>query len=190
LATIPGAGRAGPVATPEGGGHLRPAGGLAGRPDYLLRSRWLHPSVIMGPARREQPAIGKSWPAERGDPSAARGLRVSCLRPSMRVHGRSYRHRGVSVGSGLGVGLTGRALVASSTAMPKRSVDSPPTARDHGHRSGFDPRGDLDRAVRRRDGAAACTSGDNSNILTARIAPRDLRIPRGPASTTPDGDAA
>ena len=83
------------------------------------------------------------------------------------------------VGSGLGVGLaeqghTVAIIDRNAKAFRRLPVDWPGTTILG---SGFD-RGDLDRAGADRAGAlAAVTSGDNSNILTARIARETYEIP-------------
>src|SRR5664280_2565366 len=83
------------------------------------------------------------------------------------------------VGSGLGVGLTGQGhTVAIIDRNPKSfrrlPADWPGTTVVG---SGFD-RDDLDRAgAKEANSLAAVTSGDNSNILTARIARETYEIP-------------
>ena len=82
------------------------------------------------------------------------------------------------VGSGLAVSLTDQghsvALVDRSAKAFRRLPEQWPGARVVG--SGFDL-GDLDRAgARTADALAAVTSGDNSNILTARIARENYGI--------------
>jgi trk system potassium uptake protein len=83
------------------------------------------------------------------------------------------------VGSGLGVGLAGQghsvAIIDRNAKAFRRLPADWPGETIVG--SGFD-RGDLDRARAGEAGAlAAVTSGDNSNILTARIARETYEIP-------------
>jgi trk system potassium uptake protein len=83
------------------------------------------------------------------------------------------------VGSGLGVGLAGQghsvAIIDRNAKAFRRLPTDWPGETIVG--SGFD-RGDLDRARAGEAGAlAAVTSGDNSNILTARIARETYEIP-------------
>ena len=83
------------------------------------------------------------------------------------------------VGSGLGVGLTGQGHSVSIIDRNPKSfrrlpADWPGTTVVG---SGFD-RDDLDRAgAKEANSLAAVTSGDNSNILTARIARETYEIP-------------
>jgi trk system potassium uptake protein len=83
------------------------------------------------------------------------------------------------VGSGLGVGLAGQGLSVSiidrnPKAFRRLPADWPGTTVVG---SGFD-RDDLDRArAGEATALAAVTSGDNSNILTARIARETYQIP-------------
>ncbi len=83
------------------------------------------------------------------------------------------------VGSGLGVGLVKQghsvAIIDRNAKAFRRLPTNWPGTTIVG--SGFD-RGDLDRALAGEAGAlAAVTSGDNSNILTARIARETYEIP-------------
>jgi trk/ktr system potassium uptake protein len=83
------------------------------------------------------------------------------------------------VGSGLGVGLVAQghtvAIIDRNAKAFRRLPDDWPGLRIVG--SGFD-RDDLDRArAGEADSLAAVTSGDNSNILTARIARETYEIP-------------
>jgi trk system potassium uptake protein len=83
------------------------------------------------------------------------------------------------VGSGLGVGLVGQghtvAIIDRNAKAFRRLPTDWPGTTILG--SGFD-RGDLDRAgADRATALAAVTSGDNSNILTARIARETYEIP-------------
>jgi trk system potassium uptake protein TrkA len=83
------------------------------------------------------------------------------------------------VGSGLGIGLAGQghsvAIIDRNAKAFRRLPSDWPGTTVVG--SGFD-RGDLDRAGAPQAGAlAAVTSGDNSNILTARIARETYEIP-------------
>ncbi len=83
------------------------------------------------------------------------------------------------VGSGLGIGLTGQGhsvtIIDRNPKAFRRLPDDWPGTTLVG--SGFD-RDALDRALATEAGAlAAVTSGDNSNILTARIARETYEIP-------------
>ncbi len=83
------------------------------------------------------------------------------------------------VGSGLGVGLTGQghsvAIIDRNPKAFRRLPSNWPGTTIVG--SGFD-RDDLDRALAgEATSLAAVTSGDNSNILTARIARETYEIP-------------
>jgi trk system potassium uptake protein TrkA len=83
------------------------------------------------------------------------------------------------VGSGLGVGLVGQGhsvaiIDRNAKAFRRLPTDWPGTTIVG---SGFD-RGDLDRALAAEaTSLAAVTSGDNTNILTARIARETYEIP-------------